>query len=469
MKRAIKGKIASILGQVVEVVFLEEKPALYDLVVSGDGGKVRMVVVSSSGENSFWCFVLGEVGELSRGMDVLGDSRRFSLPVGEGLLGRVVNVFGEGIDGKGDGFAGKVRKPIFREVGRSFSGREARILPTGIKVVDLFAPVVMGGKVGLFGGAGVGKTMLLTEILNNVVADGRNVHGGAQKNGDYLSVFAGVGERSREGLELYDRLSKTPAFKRTSMVFGTMGQNPAHRFFSAYSAVTIAEYFRDEMKKNVLFFVDNLFRLAQAGNELSVLTSATPSEDGYQPTIESEMARFHERLVSTKEASVTTVQAIYVPADDILDYGVQVVFPYLDSSIVLSRDLYKEGLLPAVDILASTSSALTPEIVGKEHYSVAVSGKKLLESMANLERIVSLIGESELSHEDMVIYRRGMKLRNFMTQKFFVAEGQRGEGGSFVDVKATVTGAGDIISGKYDDVSAEKFMFVGEAKEAVGK
>jgi F-type H+-transporting ATPase subunit beta len=304
----------------------------------------------------------------------------------------------------------------------------------------------------------VGKTLLLTEVLNNVVS-GAGPANSAGK--DYLSVFAGIGERSREGVELYDRLGKTKAFDRTTMVFGSMGQNPAYRFYSAFTAVSVAEYFRDVLKKNVLVFVDNVFRFVQAGNELSVVTGAIPSEDGYQPTIESQMADFHERLSSNKENSITTVQAVYVPADDILDYGVQAVFPYLDSNIVLSRDLYKEGLLPAIDVLSSTSSALVPGVVGQEHYSTALSGKRLLEEMEALQRIVSLVGESELSHEDKTMYQRGRKLRNFMTQDFTVAESQRGKKGVFVDIKTTISDTKDIINGVYDEIPEERFCLLG--------
>jgi F-type H+-transporting ATPase subunit beta len=251
------------------------------------------------------------------------------------------------------------------------------------------------------------------------------------------------------------------------MVFGTMGQNPAYRYFSAFTAVAVAEYFRDSLKKDVLVFVDNVFRFAQAGNELSVLTGAMPSEDGYQPTMESQMAEFHERLSSNEQNSITTVQAVYVPADDILDYGVQVVFPYLDSNVVLSRELYKEGILPAVDILNSKSTALSPKYVGEDHYKVAVAGKKLLEQMESLQRIVSLVGESELGSEDKTKYQRGRKLRNFMTQNFGVAEGQRGKKGVYVDVASTVADAKDIIEGKYDKVPEQKFLFVGSAKEVL--
>ncbi len=462
----VKGKVRAIRSQVVEIEFVDNQPSAGEVLTLVAKPDVRFVVVESTGNGSFWCFALGTIDEIRRGMDVVGDGRQFEIPVSENVLSRILNVFGEPIDSGGP-IKATDRAAVFSDVPGQIVGQDISVLPTGIKVIDLFAPVVFGGKVGLFGGAGVGKTMLLTEILNNVVADGHKEKGNV-KDGQFLSVFAGVGERSREGLELYERLAPTPAFKNTTMVFGTMGQNPAYRFFSAFTSVAIAEYFRDKMKKDVLVFIDNVFRFAQAGNELSTLTGAIPSEDGYQSTIESQMAQLHERLSSSESNSITTVQAVYVPADDILDYGVQVIFPYLDSNIVLSRDLYKEGLLPAVDVLSSVSSALLPEVVGEKHYEAAVAGKKLLEEMQALQRIVSLVGESELGQEDRTRYQRGRKLRNFMTQNFSVAKDQRGQEGVFMDPVDTVNDAADIVAGKYDEVPEEAFMFIGSAKEAAG-
>ena len=308
---------------------------------------------------------------------------------------------------------------------------------------------------GLFGGAGVGKTMLLTEFLHNVVG---------QKDNS-VSVFAGVGERTREARELYDSLQEKNALDLSTLIFGQMGENPAIRFLSAFSAVTLAEYYRQEMGKNVLFFIDNVFRLTQAGNELSTLMNMIPSEDGYQSTLESEVAAFHERLISTNKGAITTIEAIYVPADDLLDHAVQSVIPYLDSVIVLSRNVYQEGLLPAVDILASTSTALDPSIVGEMHYDVALSAKTILKQAQDLERIVSLVGESELSTEDRVIYRRAKRLRNFMTQQFFVAEEMGDKKGVYMKVEQTVKDVNSIISGKFDKVDEEAFLYIGSVEE----
>ena len=316
--------------------------------------------------------------------------------------------------------------------------------------------MIRGGKIGLFGGAGVGKTVLLTEIIHNVVV----LH-----KGKGLSVFAGVGERIREGHELYETLAEKQVLPSVSLILGTMGENPAVRFLTGFTGVTLAEYFRDSLKKDVLFFIDNVFRFAQAGNELSVLMNTIPSEDGYQATLTSEMASFHERLVSSIDNSITSIEAIYIPNDDILDQGVQAIFPYLDSSVVLSRSIYQEGLLPAIDLLSSSSANLNPETVGQLHYDVALKALNLLKQATSLDRIVSLVGESELSPSDKLTYERAKKLRNFMTQNFFVTENQTGKKGSYVSRETTVADVNDLLGGKYDEITDDKFSFIGSVKE----
>ena len=391
-----------------------------------------------------------------RGAKVANTQTQILFPVGQSVLGRVFDIFGSPLDDKG-GIQEIESAPIHK-----FSGKIGQVITkqeiqeTGIKVLDLFTPLIKGGKMGLFGGAGVGKTILLTEILHNIVGRAKETS---------VSVFAGIGERSREGLELYHSLLNSGVMQNSTLIFGPMGENPAVRFLSAFSAATLAEYFRDRQKKNILFFIDNVYRFAQAGNELSTLTSSLPSEDGYQATLESEMAQFHERLVSTTSGSVSTIEAIYVPADDLLDHGVQSIFPYLDSNVVLSRSLYQEGILPAVDILASTSASLHPSAVGDLHYEVALNAKSILKQAESLERIVSLVGEAELSGEDQLIYRRARKVRSFMTQNFFVAESQRGEKGAFVSVKSAVEDLKGIIDGKFDHIPEEKFRFIGSISE----
>ncbi len=308
---------------------------------------------------------------------------------------------------------------------------------------------------GLFGGAGVGKTLLLTEIMHNVVTI---------QQGNNASVFAGVGERTREGHELYGELKSRGILPYVSLVFGPMGENAAVRFLTGLAGVTLSEYFRDS-GKDVLFLIDNVFRLAQAGNELATLMNSIPSEDGYQATLSSEMANFHERLVSTNSGVISSIEAIYVPSDDLLDHGVQSIFPYLDSTVTLSRQVYQEGRLPAVDMLSSSSSALNPTVVGQQHYETAVKAQVMLKKAESLERMVALVGESELSPENQLLYRRVKKLRNFMTQNFFVAEEQTGRKGVFVPLKDTVDGVAAILSGKFDHVPDEKFSFIGSTTE----
>lgn len=453
------GTVISVRGQIIEVEFAGSKPAIHDLLTVKRDPGLKMEVYASSDNDTFFCLALSSTQNIIRGEEVVNTGSPVMFPVGGQLLGRAVDVFGEAQDSK-QKIITQDRMPIHKDVvfKKSRTGQE-KIIETGIKVVDLFAPMLEGGKMGLFGGAGVGKTMLLTEILHNVVGRRRE---------QAVSVFAGVGERSREGLDLYHSLAQSQVLDTTSLVFGPMGANPAIRFLSCFAAVTLAEYFRDIAGKEVLFFIDNVFRFAQAGNELSVLTDSIPSEDGYQATLESQMASFHERLVSSESGTITSVEAIYVPADDLLDHGVQSIFPYLDSQVVMSRSIYQAGMLPAVDILASTSSVLNVGVVGESHYEVALRGKQLLKDSQNLERIVSLVGESELSPEDQIVFRRGRKLRNFMTQRFFVAETMHVEQGVFVPISVTVEDAKGIIEGRFDHIPEENLLYIGSVKELKG-
>lgn len=453
MRNSKKGKVVSVRGQVVEVEFESSPPGLGDVLVVGDDSESRLLVYFSSGKNRFYCLSLTSVQRIYRGASVKNTEKKLTFPVGEGLLGRVVDIFGGPVDSF-DEINPAAYWPIQKKVKPSMVDVSTKQVPleTGIKVIDLFAPLVKGGKMGLFGGAGVGKTMLLTEILHNVV--------GREKK-DSVSVFAGVGERSREGLELYQALSKSGAMQSSTLVFGPMGENPAVRFLSAYAATTLTEYYRDELKKNVLFFIDNIFRFAQAGSELSTLMNLTPSEDGYQATLESEMASFQERLVSSHSGAVSSIEAIYVPSDDLLDHAVQSIIPYLNSVVVLSRSVYQQGLLPAIDILSSTSGILDPSVVGETHYEVALNAKTMLKQAQSLERIVSLVGESELSKENQIIYKRSIRLKNYMTQSFFVAEAQKGEKGVYVPLTKTLEDVNGIIVGKYDRTPPEKFLYIG--------
>lgn len=452
----VNGIVTGVKGQIVEVEFRGTKPALHDMLILSGNPDVKIEVYQSSSENHFYCLSYGSNRNFKRGDRLVNTGLPPMLPVGPGMLNRVIDGFGNPLDSLGP-IKSSGRVPIYKfgDLGESIVS-ERKFLETGIKVVDMFAPIFKGGKMGLFGGAGVGKTILLTEILHNIVTlqSERNV-----------SVFAGVGERSREGLELYEALKKSGSMKNSSLVFGSMGENAAIRFLSAFSGAALAEYYRDYLKKDVLFFIDNVFRYAQAGAELSTLTNTIPSEDGYQATLEAEMAMFHERLTSTKDGMISAVEAIYVPADDLLDHAVQAIYPYLDSVVVLSRQVYQEGIQPAVDIIASTSSALNREIVGQHHYEIALESKTLLKQAQGLERIVSLVGEGELSSDDRIIYSRAKRLKNFMTQRFFGVDNRAGGGGRFIPIGVTINNVEGILRGKYDEVPEEKFLFIGSTSE----
>lgn len=452
-----QGKVISVRGQVAEVEFSGERPGMREILVA-DGAILQ--VNSSSKTDTFYCLVLRGAEKLARGVKVVATGEVLRVPVGEEVLGRVVDIFGAAVDGLGD-LKKSGNATIFREaVSYSELVAEATVWETGIKVIDLFAPLVRGGKMGLFGGAGVGKTLLLTEILHNVVTLG--------KKDNKVSVFAGVGERTREGQELYEELRVRGILPTVSLVFGPMGENAAVRYLTGLAGVTMAEHFRDTLKKDVLFFIDNVFRFVQAGNELSMLMNTIPSEDGYQATLASEMAAFHERLVSTKSAGISAIEAIYIPSDDFLDHGIQSIFPYLDSVVTLSRVVYQEGRLPAIDILASGSTVINLETVGKLHYETVIMAQSMLKKAESLERMVSLVGEAELSPENQLLYRRVRRLKNFMTQSFFVAEEQTGRAGKYVPLTSTVQDAHDILTGKYDQVGEDKFLYIGSTKEING-
>ena len=447
------GKIVNVKDVIVEVEFNgDPKPEIHDILTLQENISVRLQVAESAGPERFYCINLSSSAPIYRGAIVVNTNEKLKVPVGEKTLGRVMNLFGNPLDGLGP-IETKDKLEIFREApSYSETSEDVTFMETGIKIVDLFAPLLKGGKVGLFGGSGVGKTVLLTEILHNIINKdlGKNV-----------SVFCGVGERSREGQELYTELQSGGVLPYVSLIFGQMGENASVRFLTAHSATSVAEYLRDVMGKNVIFFMDNIFRFAQAGNELSLLMNNIPSEDGYQATLSSEVAHIHERLVSKNNNSITTIEAIYLPEDDLFDQAAQSVFGYLDSSIVLSRDAYKDGKLPAVDILNSDSDALTPKNVSSKHYFVANTAKSLLKKAELLERIVSLVGESELSDEDRIMYQRANKVKNYMTQNFFVTETQTGRKGVYVSVENTINDVKDILDGKYDTLSEDKFMFIG--------
>lgn len=460
----MKGKIISVTGQIAEVSFLDEIPAIHDVLVLERDKNAQMEVYTSSGASIFYCLLLSSNHHIKRGDVVVNTGRSISVPAGFDVLGRVFDVFGNSEDGKGEVKGEKY--PIFTErVVYDEVIRQSTILETGIKVIDFFSPIIKGGKVGLFGGAGVGKTVLLTEIIHNVVVLKDENQGKKEKK--RVSVFAGVGERIREGHELYETLEESNVLPSVALILGHMGENAAVRFRTALAGVTLSEYFRDKTEaEDVLFFMDNIFRFAQAGYELATLMNAIPGEGGYQSTLTSEMGNFHERLVSTKNGSITAIEAIYVPSDDITDFGVQSVFPYLDSSVVLSRSVFQEGRFPAIDLLSSTSSALNVETVGEDHYEALIGAQNILKRSVQLDRIVSLIGESELNSEDQVVYRKSRLIKAYMTQNFFVTEAQTGKKGSYVELSQTVKDIKDIVEGKFDAVEPEKLMFIGSISEA---
>lgn len=447
------GKIISVRDPVIEVEYMgDPKPGIRDILSVEGKTDVRMQVVRSAENNRYFCLGLSDVRVISRSDRVMNTGKHLQFPVGKGLFGRIVNVFGEPKDGQGPIEISELHG-IYNEPPKySDISSKLEFLETGIKIIDLYAPLVKGGKVGLFGGSGVGKTVLLTEILHNIINKDR------ERN---VSVFCGVGERSREGHELFEELKNTGVIDSVSLIFGSMGESPSVRFLTAFAGATVAEYMRDDLKKNVLFFIDNIFRFAQAGNEISLLMGNIPSEGGYQPTLASEIAHIHERLSTKNDNSITVIEAIYLPEDDIFDQAAQSVFSYLDSSIVLSRDAYKEGRLPAVDIIASGSDTLNPSNISAKHYYVATEAKRLLKQSELLERIVSLVGESELSEEDRAVYQRAKKIRNYMTQNFFVAENQTGRKGVYVPVEETITVVKNILEGRYDDISEDKFLYIG--------
>lgn len=478
-----KGIIKSILGQIAEVEFEHNLPAVHDVLVIENMPDVMLEVWSSASSNSFYCIVLSTDNSLKRGMKVVNTGTSITVPVGEQVLGRAFDIFGNVQDG-GKALNKEQSRPIFTKE-LSFDQVEAptKILETGIKAIDFFAPILRGGKAGIFGGAGVGKTILLTEIIHNIVIlnNTEGIKSGEEKPGivervkgkvekavapsKVVSVFTGVGERVREGHELYETLQESRVLPQVVLLVGQMGENPAVRFRTALGGVATAEYFRDEAKKDVLFFIDNVFRFAQAGYELATLMNTIPGEGGYQATLTSEMGRFHERLVSTKENAITSIEAIYVPSDDVSDPAVQSIFPFLDATVILSRNVYQEGRFPAMDMLSSTSSALNPKTVGAKHYKTLLEAQGILKKALSLERIVSLIGESELNPADQLMYKRSLLIKSYMTQSFFVTEQQTGRPGKFVKLNDTVNDVSDIVSGKYDNVQTDKIMFIGSMKE----
>ncbi|MDR0880488.1 MAG: F0F1 ATP synthase subunit beta [Clostridioides sp.] len=455
------GKIVQIVGAVLDVKFEDEKslPNLLNALVIKLGDKEIVAEVAQQiGDDTVRCIAMNATDGLVRGMEAVNTGGPITVPVGDKTLGRIFNLLGQAVDGKPDP-EDVPRLPIHRPA-PSYEELQTteEILETGIKVVDLLAPYLKGGKIGLFGGAGVGKTVLIQELINNIAKQ----HGG-------ISVFAGVGERTREGNDLYGEMTESGVINKTALVFGQMNEPPGARMRVALTGLTIAENFRDEQGQDVLLFIDNIFRFTQAGSEVSALLGRMPSAVGYQPTLATEMGALQERITSTKKGSITSVQAVYVPADDLTDPAPATTFSHLDAKTVLSRQISSLGIYPAVDPLESSSRALDPSIVGKEHYKVARGVQEILQRYNELQDIIAILGMDELSDEDKATVSRARKIQRFLSQPFTVAEQFTGTPGKYVPVKETIRGFREILEGRHDNIPESAFLFAGPIEEVVEK
>ena len=454
------GKITQIIGAVLDIKFqTEELPAINNAVeiTRADGTKLIVEISQHLGDDTVRCISMGSTDGLMRGMEAVDTGAPILVPVGEKTLGRIFNVTGHAVDQKPDldGERWSIHRPApkFEE-----QATETEILETGIKVVDLLCPYQKGGKIGLFGGAGVGKTVLIQELIRNIATE----HGG-------FSVFTGVGERTREGNDLYHEMTESGVIEKTTMVFGQMNEPPGARMRVALTGLTMAEYFRDEGGKDVLLFIDNIFRFTQAGSEVSALLGRMPSAVGYQPTLANEMGILQERITSTKKGSITSVQAVYVPADDLTDPAPATTFAHLDATTVLSRSIVEKGIYPAVDPLDSTSRILDPRIVGQEHYDVARRVQQILQRYNELQDIIAILGMDELSDADKVTVSRARKIERFLSQPFFVAETFTGLAGRYVPLAETIQGFKEILEGKHDDLPESAFLMAGNMSDVISR
>ncbi len=460
MANQVIGKITQIIGAVLDIKFrTEELPAINNAVeiTRADGTKLIVEISQHLGDDTVRCISMGSTDGLMRGMEAVDTGAPISVPVGEKTLGRIFNVTGHAVDQKPDldGERWSIHRPApkFEE-----QATETEILETGIKVVDLLCPYQKGGKIGLFGGAGVGKTVLIQELIRNIATE----HGG-------FSVFTGVGERTREGNDLYHEMTESGVIEKTTMVFGQMNEPPGARMRVALTGLTMAEYFRDEGGKDVLLFIDNIFRFTQAGSEVSALLGRMPSAVGYQPTLANEMGILQERITSTKKGSITSVQAVYVPADDLTDPAPATTFAHLDATTVLSRSIVEKGIYPAVDPLDSTSRILDPRIVGQEHYDVARRVQQILQRYNELQDIIAILGMDELSDADKVTVSRARKIERFLSQPFFVAETFTGLAGRYVPLAETIQGFKEILEGKHDDLPESAFLMAGNMSDVISR
>jgi F-type H+-transporting ATPase subunit beta len=455
------GKVVQVIGPTVDCEFHSDNlPNILNAITVVDQDKGINLTLEAAlhiGDNIVRCVALASTDGLVRGMKALDTGRPIAVPVGEQCLGRIFNLLGNPIDGKGPVPPNSRRDPIHRSApALADQATETEILETGIKVIDLLEPYSKGGKVGLFGGAGVGKTVIIQELIRNIATE----HGG-------YSVFCGVGERTREGNDLYREMTESGVIKKTVMVFGQMNEPPGARLRVGLTGLTMAEYFRDEAHQDVLIFIDNIFRFTQAGSEVSALLGRMPSAVGYQPTLSTEMGALQERITSTKAGSITSVQAIYVPADDLTDPAPATAFSHLDATTVLSRQIAELGIYPAVDPLDSTSRILDPHIVGERHYRVARAVQNILQRYKDLQDIIAILGMEELSEDDKLIVQRARRIQRFLSQPFFVAEAFTGRTGRYVKLEDTIRGFEELVSGKYDDIPEQAFYMVGSIEEAL--
>lgn len=444
------GKVKSVKGQIAEVqIESEDLPALFEILTSPENPSVRLEVFFQS-EDISSCLVLSNPEDLYRSMLLIGTGSGLRIPIDKNIAGRVINLFGDPQDG-GPALSSPVKRPIYAKtppLNTLKSGLD--VLETGIKGIDFLTPFLKGGRIGFVGGAGVGKTILMTELIHNIT---QSHHG--------VSVFAGVGERIREGQELFKRLVESKVMPSTVMVLGQMNENAPTRFRVAMAAVAVAEYFRDEERKDVLFFIDNMFRFVQAGNEVATLLATIPSEQAYQATMQTEVGGLEDRLVSTENASITSIQAVYVPSDEVTDAGVNTIMTFLDTAIVLSRSIAQMGHYPPIDVTQSSTSTLSKKLIGEEHFTVSTRFQELLERYNKLSHIVAIVGESELSTEDRILFTRIKKVINYLTQPFFVTEAQTGRKGVYVPRGDTVQDIKTILSGQSDDIPDDKLLFIG--------
>ena len=461
MAEQIQGKITQIIGAVLDIKFPEGKlPKIYDAIhiAAPDGGVLTAEVAQHLGDDTVRCIAMGPTDGLVRGAEAIATGAPITVPVGEKTLGRIFNVTGDAIDKK-PAPEGVEYLPIHRKA-PSFEEQSTstEILETGIKVVDLLCPYQKGGKTGLFGGAGVGKTVLIQELIHNIATE----HGG-------YSVFTGVGERTREGNDLYHEMEESGVINKTTMVFGQMNEPPGARMRVGLTGLTMAEYFRDQAGKDVLLFIDNIFRFTQAGSEVSALLGRMPSAVGYQPTLQTEMGALQERITSTKSGSITSVQAVYVPADDLTDPAPATTFAHLDATTVLSRSIVELGIYPAVDPLESTSRILDPRIVGEEHYKTARGVQEILQKYKELQDIIAILGMDELSEDDKLVVSRARKVQRFLSQPFFVATQFTGLDGRYVPLSETIRGVREILEGKHDDVPESYFLNAGSIDDITAR